>query len=460
MRVLEPGADYVGGPDYFGPSNGTVKVIPERDLVMATDANGQPPPTLIAGLREFVVGAAHVLVSGQLETRSMLVHPSRLTAPHATFVRWVKTIVDFWKDVLEEDEDEETESLKLEFEEAWNSLHETDPTIADFESCWNNVRFVLRNLQLVEMNTRDNLGTPVIEWDSSKAYVLVGGQALARGFTVDGLSVTYMSRDPGGWTADTIQQRARFFGYKRKYLGQCRVYLEPGLRDAFEMYVEHERHMISSLRSIQEGSSSLKEWKRQFYLDPAMRPTRQSVTSLPMIAVAPGERWIFDPRPAAVGNSPELALLAVEESLEGVEAKSDEYGHVRSLIPMAKLFDLIDALPQSSGATLPQVRALKLQIAQLIDEDPAEEARVIRMRPNIESIRSLTSSGAIQPFQGQSGSYPGDRDIVDPLRLTVQVHRFGIRRSRNEEPFATMVTLAFWMPEKLASGWLVEDEQE
>lgn len=458
VRVLEPGSEYVGGVDYFGTTNELVKVIPDSDLAMASDANGAPPPTLITALREFVIGSSNVLASARLETRSMLIHPSRLTAPHATFVRWISTIIAFWRGVLDDDDQDEANSLKLEFETAWRSLNETDPQIASYEDCWVNVRFVLRNLQLIEMNARANLGTPVIEWDSTKAYVLVGGQALDRGFTVDGLSVTYMSRDPGGWTADTIQQRARFFGYKRHYLGECRVYLEPGLRDAFEMYVEHERHMIASLRAIEDGRSSLKEWKRQFLLDPAMRATRQSVVSLPTIAVAQGERWIFDPRAAPEGNSAADAMQAVEEALAGLETATDEYGHLSTLIPMGRLLELIDVVPPVPSPPLPQLRALKLQIARLIDDDPDAEARVFQMRPSIGSVRSLTTSGAVQPFQGRSQSYPGDREVVDPVRLTVQVHRFSIRGSRAEDPFAEMVVLAFWMPDDLATGWLLEDE--
>jgi hypothetical protein len=224
------------------------------------------------------------------------------------------------------------------------------------------------------------------------------------------------------------------------------------------MYVEHERRMIASLKEIQDGQSSLKAWKRQFLLDPAMRPTRQSVTSLPTIAVAPGERWIFDPRPSGE-ESDETSMSGVEESFGGLIWEIDEFGHARASVPMTRLLDLMEDQPELAGATLPQFAALKLQIAHLIDETSGIEARVIKMRPGIDSVRSLTSTGALQPFQGRSAAYPGDRAVVDETLLTVQVHHFAVRRTRLEEPFTSMVTLAFWLPDELASGWLVEDEQ-
>lgn len=456
VHVLEPGPAYVGGSDYFSSPNGLVKVISEADLQLSSDPSGPPPESLKSALREFILGGADVIARSTLETRSMLIHPSRLTEPHAAFVRWVRAIVSFWRSAIEEDPHGDGLTLRGEFEIAWRALSLTDPDLNEFEVCWRFARYVLRNLQIVEMNARDSAGTPVISWDSSKAYILVGGQALDRGFTVEGLSVTYMPRDPGGWTADTIQQRARFFGYKRGYLGQCRVYLEPALRDAFEMYVEHERHMIASLTEVQSGDSSLKEWKRHFLLDPAMRATRQSVTSLPTISVAPGERWIFDPRPVGHGSE-ELSNL-VAQSFEPPDAVTDEYGHQRLLIPVDRLVEVVESLSEPTDAPL-EFRILQLQVARLADAFPDEMACWIRMRPGIESVRTLTAAGTIQPFQGRSGRYPGDRMLYDPERLTIQFHRYGVRMSRDSEPNSAMETLAFRVPDRLASGWILEDSE-
>ena len=74
-----------------------------------------------------------------------------------------------------------------------------------------------------------------------------------RGFTVEGLTVTYMPRSVGVGNADTIQQRARFFGYKQSYLGYCRVYLDEDARDAYIDYVEHEEDMRRRLAEHQES---------------------------------------------------------------------------------------------------------------------------------------------------------------------------------------------------------------
>ena len=68
-------------------------------------------------------------------------------------------------------------------------------------------------------------GIPKIEWgeDSIYARILVGGIGLERGYTISGLTVSYIVRETG--TDDTIYQRARFFGYHKPYIGLVRMYL-------------------------------------------------------------------------------------------------------------------------------------------------------------------------------------------------------------------------------------------
>ena len=119
-----------------------------------------------------------------------------------------------------------------------------------------------------------------IHWRRNYSWILVGGQVLDRGFTVEGLTVTYMPRGPGVGNADTIQQRARFLGYKRSYLGYCRVFLEQGVVHLYRTYVRHEEDMRARLIAHIGSGRPLSEFRRVFLLDQAFRPTRQSVIDI------------------------------------------------------------------------------------------------------------------------------------------------------------------------------------
>src|SRR4029078_8013377 len=116
---------------------------------------------------------------------------------------------------------------------------------------------VLRGTIVQEVNARGG-ATPQVNWRQGYAFVLVGGQAMDRGFTVEGLTVTYMPRDMGVGNADTIQQRARLSGSKRPYLGLGRVFLELGVFQAFQFYVAHERDIRERLLAHRDSGAPLR----------------------------------------------------------------------------------------------------------------------------------------------------------------------------------------------------------
>lgn len=62
--------------------------------------------------------------------------------------------------------------------------------------------------------------------------ILIGGASLSRGFTVEGLTITYYRRRAGA--GDTTMQMGRWFGYRPGYRDLVRLYIgtnEPGPRD-------------------------------------------------------------------------------------------------------------------------------------------------------------------------------------------------------------------------------------
>src|SRR5204863_376480 len=104
-------------------------------------------------------------------------------------------------------------------------------------------------------------------------------------------------RGLGEGNADTVQQRARFFGYKHSYLGYCRVYLEGDVLDAFRDYVEHEQNVRGLLEAHRESGKPISEWPRAFLLSSAMKPTRNNVISIPYRRERFGDEWFVAKAP-------------------------------------------------------------------------------------------------------------------------------------------------------------------
>lgn len=462
VRVLEPGTEYTGGDSYFARKNDIVKEIPFSELNAEDFPSGPPPSTLLKALREFLIGVASCAAGGgKPETRSMLVHPSSGTSDHAIFYNWIKRAIDEWKDLYFHRNEVEPNSLKERFRAAWTDLASTQNNIPDFESCWNSLEISFINLDVTEVNGRNKKETPVINWSPTKAYILVGGQAIDRGFTVEGLTVTYMSRGAGTFTADTIQQRARFFGYKSSYLGLCRVYLDPEVHGAYKKYVDHEREMLKTLHSVQEGNESLKNWKRKFLMDASMRPTRASVIDIPMLTVKGGDRWIYDSvgqRQDSISIEDGSSVLA--DLTSDVTWTPDPSGrHFVGHIDLEKAVTLFQSITPLSVLGDKNYDALALQLERLAaNHNPADTVALFQMsKGNIEN-RTVTDRGKIQIFSGRSGNYGGDQDVYDPdAILSVQIHKIRVKGRGKNSRSREAIVAAWRIPDKNSSDWMVEE---
>ena len=281
-EVLTPGRDYVGGEGFFEQNRGLVRLIPLAEVPSKHNQLTEVPSSLIDALKLFFVGVAAGYVRGDDQrpgqrNRSMLVHPSRETPGHGQFHHWITQLRQQWLELLDLGTAErERADFIATFRPAYDDLHGTESDLESFDELVEELHYAIRKTEVLEVNARPK--TPQPDWRITYPWILVGGQAMDRGFTVERLTVTYMPRDMGVGNADTIQQRARFFGYKRGYLGYCRVFLEPGLFQAFQFYVAHERDIRQRL--LEHSGRPLNEWRRAFFLDSSLRPTRRQVLSL------------------------------------------------------------------------------------------------------------------------------------------------------------------------------------
>lgn len=79
----------------------------------------------------------------------------------------------------------------------------------------------------------------------------------------------------GKSTADTIQQRCRFFGYKQNYLWSCRVFLPFEVIIEYKEYVEHEEEMRKWLLD----NKNLEDVERLLLISNRLNATRKNILS-------------------------------------------------------------------------------------------------------------------------------------------------------------------------------------
>lgn len=486
VEVLEPGQNYVGGLDFFHGASKFVKIIPDEDIPKKDHELDGPPESLFDALRIFLVGVAIGLLSSwDKGNRSMLVHPSHRTEYHQTYYLWVESIFEAWKQILEENGSPDYDELINEFRDAYNELSKTaDQHLIDFKEVEKVLPLAFRRTSVIEVNAR--LGkTPQVNWRNSYGWILVGGQAMDRGFTVEGLTVTYMPRGIGIGHADTLQQRARFFGYKRDYLGFCRIFIDDRSLRAFENYIEHEEYIREQLQHISLNNISLNDWKRIFILSPDLKPCRNQVLEYGYSRSGFSDEWIA---PRYVYTSEDIVFSnqntisnfisqLVFQKDEGDERRTKIQRHtVCKDVNLQKAIDELLLKIRISG-TVDSERntGMLLQLGIAVQENPDELCDVYIMSPmekrrrsigrgedlsiNAKSMISELFQGAypVSPIEERGTIYPGDRLIRREDRVTIQIHELDI--IRHKEVVAEKVpVIAVWMPERLAQNIIIQDQ--
>lgn len=277
--LLEPGDGYTGAETFFSEGSPFLSVISSDEEIRSRDLPEEPPATLEAALRTYWLGCAYFLyaeknLGHKPTTHSMMVQVSQETNPQSLFRNWCSSIRSSYSSCLTGSNEALANETMDYFAEAYEDLKKTVSNFPEFNELMNFMPDVLDETKIVEVNSSDNAETEIV-WKKSQFWILVGGMKLDRGFTVKGITVTYMPRSVSE-NADTLQQRARFFGYHAAYMGLCRIYLTDNLKNSFIDYMEHENALRKSL-AIHNGKD-LSKWKRDFLLDSSLsRLTRANV---------------------------------------------------------------------------------------------------------------------------------------------------------------------------------------
>ncbi len=469
-ELLTPGNGYTGGARLFAKGDTYAREIPPSDA--EADANSIAPATLQEALRYFLLGACAVHLSKNLELRTMMVHPSQQTGRHGAYLKWLQDLVAGWGEIASSSC---SSDLIEEFAPAYKSLQDTvGPNLPSIDAMAEALPEVLRHVAVREVNSTANGAAP-IRWSESSYWALVGGAKLDRGFTVEGLSVTYMPRPLATGNADNLQQRARFYGYKERYLGYCRIFLLPDVLDAFQQYVEHEKDIHQSLKNTR--GRELKEWVRQFTLHSSMQPTRKGVIGIPTTELI-AQGWL---RPKSIHRGTErvahnrTVLADFREYLENRhsgqaahiaypdsyldERNNNEPNILYEGIPLEFLVDNFLKKLQTEPDSVDQFELAGgiLAIRRLLERGE-EFADVFAMGSLLPQRRTLTAVGCInQVFQGHSKNYKGDKAFVNSKFVTLQIRTFDLR-DEDKVPVAKDVPwYALHIPNALSKRFIIQN---
>ncbi|MCK5591808.1 MAG: Z1 domain-containing protein, partial [Candidatus Pacebacteria bacterium] len=125
----------------------------------------------------------------------------------------------------------------------------------------------------IENNHRIQNGENIPWEEKGISVIVIGGDKLSRGLTLEGLSISYYIRTTKMY--DTLMQMGRWFGYREGYNDLCRIYMTDEL---FSWY----RHIAGATKELKEEidlMSTLNLTPTEFGLKIRSHPGRLVVTS-------------------------------------------------------------------------------------------------------------------------------------------------------------------------------------
>lgn len=494
VHVLKPGQGYCGG-QYFciDHHDHFVNTIPDSELYaldLDSFAAKGPPDSLRKAFFAYALTCAVSRFHKEMEPShsTMLVHPHAGTKLHAAWTDSITAMRSDLQGLLEEppsdlDRLEVMKELRKCLDDL--ALQEAPP----LEELIQSLKTVLSRIEIRKINsTRKS----EIAWATAPYWILVGGNLLGVGFTVEGLRVTHMMRPVGTKLADSIQQRARFFGYKGGYAESCRAWMQPEVDAAFVDYVRHEEALRTSLTKFDSTGKSLREWKRVFLLDPALKLTRVAASKLSLSSFkfdsagwciqqhfVRSEADLFQRNLEYVEKFALALAFEFDEDLSGA-TEATHHDVAKCTLRSLRSF-LADIATVSSEAG--KFVGLNLLLAAAVDAgeiNDEQECRVINMgvgmRPEFRERAVVWTgdfgagqgtepdAGRVVLHQGRNPNdggkaYIGDAAVAYDDVITLQIHRVTLRDGANGpvlDDYQGLPFIAVSIPKNLRTGIFYE----
>lgn len=308
IALLETSEDYIGPKELFGmkepeksPGIDIVLQISEQDAEIVREIqngnaeNQMLPNSFINAIQWFLITVACMRKLQYKKPVSMLVHTSFRVHHHEIIADKIKEYLytlkyDFnnIKNEMKKLYESEKESLTLEnFKESMNG-YSSLKKVPNYPE-WSDIVIELEKILKVNQNNYvtsiqvDEDGSPVYHEgihlvidnsranlkgqnvrlvypkkqnlpDEAPAFIVVGGNTLSRGLTLEGLTTTYFLRTTN--QADTLMQMGRWFGYRKGYELFPRVWMDWLAQERFNFLSQMNEELRDEIRGFVKNGST------------------------------------------------------------------------------------------------------------------------------------------------------------------------------------------------------------
>lgn len=424
-KLIEPGEGYCGGECYhMGDSDVIFPIDPDDTVVMD---EGRMPDSLREALYHFIL--ASVLIRYKDEDEStMIIHSYRNRDPHSMIYTMVKSFRENLASQLADDEGREIANKR--FELMYNKyFSEEIRQEYPFERIKGDIPKVLKKVHVILKNS-DGASTQGFE-ALKKHRIYVGGDLLQRGVTFENLVTTYYTRWATQGNMDTNLQRARWFGYRRKYLEICKIFTTKEISEQYSILTDIEIELWEQFYDVQEGNLRIDEMVINAE-GTKQRPTRGNVVDVKKLYFK--KNWMKQRLGIFDVNQVENNNLLINEFIEKMDWAETSVGRndngVSAKTSKANPVDVIQLINNLDGVFEHDPFDIEY-LTRIVSEESEVNVLIMPDNEGKGRRRSFYSDNNINNIhQGPDKTniaerkYNGDASVVvDKDKINIQIHR-------------------------------------
>ena len=300
-----------------------------------------------------------------------------------------------------------------------------------------------------------------------KHRIYIGADLLQRGLTFKNLIVTHFVRwATTGGNMDTNLQRARWFGYREKYIGLCKMFTTSEIFQEYTNLADIEFDLWEQFADVETGSKEIKDIIISAE-DTKQKPTSKAKAKYKEVAFK--RRWVkqrfivTEKKDISANNAKIVSIIAEhkwERMTEG-SRKNETTGQF-SLFKGAQLNALIDSISHAFDMEPFQKKAVK----SLFDQDDIpvilmwkenEEKRYRSLCPDQTNRIKALQQGANSTIEERI-VYEGDSQVIkDKEKINIQIYNISPGFSSDKRTDQDQYMFAIYIP-KNKSYFVKADE--
>lgn len=453
IHTVQPGNGYNGASVYHLSENKIVENVEDAESASLMSNS------LREAIYYFFIASAikRIRAAYKKDMRSdMIIHIDRTVAAHGS-------IYSVTHDMLEEIRqsfvnDDSITFYQTQLKKSYDKyLNEDIKSQYSFMDIFNEISNTILSTGVILQN---GIGKHTKERELTKLHkIYIGGDLLQRGLTFSNLVVSYFTRfAKSGGNMDTTLQRARWFGYRSKYLDLCKIFTTDEIAKEFTVLAEVEDDLWEQFEDVEKGMLEIKDIIIQAE-NTKQKPTAKNKARFKKISFR--NRWIK--QKFIVTNNDEISAnnKYVEDLISSVthwattnvSSNNGMQTAQYAIFTAEQLKDLIQSIetafdrePFNRATIKGLVGSSDIPVILMwTDSDNKTRYRSIYNDSAQDRIKALHQGANTTDIEKLT--YYGDQKvIIDPDKINIQIHHISPGISKNELLGKDQYMFAIYMP--------------